>query len=181
MAQTPSEMIPLKTTMPDFSLADAHGKTWAPSSDPNGTLIVFMCNHCPFVIHVASILEEIHTMCALTHIHMIGINSNDIQSYPDDSPKNMISTAKEYNWTFPYLFDAEQIVAKAFQATCTPDVFLYDAKKQLYYRGQFDDSRPSNGVADGQDLKNAVKAMIGGQQSPTEQKPAIGCSIKWKK
>ena len=180
MAQTTSAMIPLHTMMPEFSLADAHGETWVPSSDPKGTLIVFMCNHCPFVIHVASILEDIHTMCSLAHINMIGINSNDIETHPDDSPENMISTAKEYDWTFPYLFDSDQTVAKSFQATCTPDVFLYDAEQQLYYRGQLDDSRPSNGVADGHDLTNAIKAMLAGEQSPADQKPAIGCNIKWK-
>ena len=180
MAQTPSAMIPLHTTMPEFSLEDAHGKIFIPSDSPNGTLIVFMCNHCPFVIHVAGMLSEIASICATSNIDMIGINSNDIEAYPDDSPEQMIAIAEKYSWNFPYLFDADQEVAKAFQATCTPDVFLYDNQRRLYYRGQFDDSRPSEGVVTGQDLKNSMNLMLEGHPPPENQKPAIGCNIKWK-
>ena len=139
-----------------------------------------MCNHCPFVIHVATLLEEIHTLCLGNDIQMIAINSNDIEAYPDDSPEHMIETATSFHWTFPYLFDAEQGVAKAFRATCTPDVFLYDAKAKLYYRGQFDDSRPSTGTANGHDLKNAIQKLLQGESPPSDQKPSIGCNIKWK-
>lgn len=180
MAQTPSAMVSLQTRMPEFSLTDANGARCDLAEDSTGTLIIFMCNHCPFVIHVASILEEIHSLCETSGIQMIGINSNDIDAYPDDSPEHMIETANRFNWTFPYLFDGNQEVAKSFQATCTPDVFLYDAESRLYYRGQFDDSRPSGGTSDGQDLKNAIQAMLAGDSPPVDQKPAIGCNIKWK-
>ncbi len=180
MAQTPSAMVELETPIPSFSLSDAHGLPYVLSKKSNGTLVVFMCNHCPFVIHVGEILEVIHTECTANEITMIGINSNDIEAYPDDSPDQMIETATQFGWTFPYLFDADQSVAKSFQATCTPDVFLYNKEGKLYYRGQFDDSRPSSGVGDGEDLKNAIHAMLNGEPSPADQKPAIGCNIKWK-
>jgi peroxiredoxin len=180
MVQTPSAMVSLQTQMPEFSLSDAKGTLWNSADDSRGTLVIFMCNHCPFVKHVATLLEEIHTLCASSDIQIIGINSNDIEAYPDDSPEHMIESAARYNWTFPYLFDGTQEVAKAFQATCTPDVFLYDADSKLYYRGQFDDSRPSSGTADGHDLKNAIQGLIQGAPAPSDQKPAIGCNIKWK-
>jgi peroxiredoxin len=180
MAQTPSAMVSLQTRMPEFSLTDANGTPCELSDDSKGTLIIFMCNHCPFVIHVASLLEEIHTLCEASGIQMIGINSNDIEAYPDDSPENMIETAQRFKWTFPYLFDGTQEVARAFQATCTPDVFLYDSESGLYYRGQLDDSRPSSGTADGEDLKNAIQALLANSPPPDDQKPAVGCNIKWK-
>ncbi len=180
MAQTPSAMVSLQTKMPEFLLSDALGNPCDVSVDSKGTLIIFMCNHCPFVIHVATLLETIHTLCQENDIQMIGINSNDIEAYPDDSPEHMIETATRFNWTFPYLFDGDQEVAKSFQATCTPDVFLYGAKSKLYYRGQFNDSRPSSGTADGHDLKLAIEKMLSGDTPPVNQKPSIGCNIKWK-
>jgi hypothetical protein len=132
------------------------------------------------VVHVAAILEKIHQLCSSHGIQMIAINSNDITSYPDDSPEHMIETAATYSWTFPYLFDADQDVAKAFNATCTPDIFLYDKQGKLYYRGQFDDSRPSKGTADGADVIHAIENLANDEPSPTNQTPSIGCNIKWK-
>ncbi len=180
MAQTPSSMVELTTQIPAFTLADAVGNVFVPPADSTGTLVIFICNHCPFVIHVASILEEIHQLCSSHDIQMIAINSNDIESYPDDSPEHMIETAATYAWTFPYLFDADQDVAKAFRATCTPDIFLYNKQGKLYYRGQFDVSRPSKGVASGVDVIHAIESLANGKPSPSHQSPSIGCNIKWK-
>ena len=180
MAQTLSAMVSLQTPMPTFSLADEHGTPCVLSDGSNGTLIIFMCNHCPFVIHVAELLEEIHAICETSNIQMIGINSNDIEAYPEDSPENMRKISLRYNWTFPYLFDGDQEVAKAFQATCTPDIFLYAADQKLFYRGQFDASRPSDGVATGLDLIHAIQALLRGDSPPCNQHPASGCNIKWK-
>ena len=173
-------MVPIGTQMPTFSLASASGDPWSFSGDTAGTLIVFMCNHCPFVVHVASTLVRIHTYCKTNNIAMIGINSNNIQTHPQDAPDKMIASAEMYGWDFPYLFDETQVTAKAFAATCTPDVFMYDSDGKLYYRGQLDDSRPNQGESDGRDLKNAIDSMIAGNPPPEEQKPSIGCNIKWK-
>ena len=181
MAATPSTMIPIGTTMPSFSLPDAKEIMRSPSSTTSGTLVVFMCNHCPFVIHVAKVLSEMHAKCETAGIEMYGINSNDIEAYPDDRPEQMVKTASKYDWTFPYLFDATQEVAKLFGAVCTPDVFLYDRNMKLFYRGQLDDSRPDDdSIPDGRDLQHAIDQMIDGNPPPSEQKPAIGCSIKWR-
>jgi peroxiredoxin len=180
MTKTPSSMVELKTQMPEFTLDDAEGNLFVPSAESEGTLVIFICNHCPFVVHVAAILEKIHQLCSSHGIQMIAINSNDITSYPDDSPEHMIETAATYSWTFPYLFDADQDVAKAFNATCTPDIFLYDKQGKLYYRGQFDDSRPSKGTADGADVIHAIENLANDEPSPTNQTPSIGCNIKWK-
>jgi len=141
---------------------------------------MFISNHCPFVIHVASMLQKLHEFCQANDIEMVGINSNDIDAYPDDSPDNMVLTAKQYNWEFPYLFDCDQSIAHSFDATCTPDVFLYNKHDELYYRGQFDDSRPSSGESTGCDIMHAITALVAGKPSPENQKPAIGCNIKWK-
>jgi len=174
-------MVDLGTQMPSFSLLDAYGIPFELPKQNKGTLIVFMCNHCPYVVHVAELLEELHSVCKEKQINMVGINSNDIQSYPEDSPKKMIEMAAKYNWTFPYLFDGvDQSVAKAFHATCTPDVFLLDNQSKLYYRGQFDDSRPSSGVSDGRDVIAAIDALVEGAPPPPDQKASVGCNIKWK-
>jgi len=139
-----------------------------------------MCNHCPYVIHVATILAKIEEVCSTSGIQMIGINANDVEAYPDDSPANMAKSAQLHGWHFPYLFDETQNVAKAFRATCTPDAFLFDASNQLYYRGQFDDSRPLGGVANGVDLIHALQEMLNGAAPPVDQKPSTGCNIKWR-
>ena len=180
MVVTPSAMIQLGTQMPPFSLSDANGNSWSPT-DGTSTLVVFMCNHCPYVIHVAELLETMNQTCREHGIAMCGINSNDVEAYPDDSPEMMLETAAKYNWTFPYLFDETQEVAKQFGATCTPDVFLFDGDGILYYRGQFDASRPNDGTtANGSDLTSAMQQMVDGNPPPEDQKPAVGCNIKWK-
>ena len=180
MAETPSSMIPLGTPMPTFSLPEASGKQWKPSQQKTGYLVLFICNHCPFVIHVAKTLCEITSNCDALNIEMVCINSNDQDAYPADSTKKMIETASEFDWTFPYLVDETQKIAIAFGATCTPDIFLYDADQKLFYRGQFDDSRPKMGTSDGRDLLVALKELELGNSPPEVQKPAIGCNIKWK-
>ena len=180
MPATPSSMVPIGTQIPSFSLASASGEQWSTSSDSAGMLVVFMCNHCPFVVHVASTLVQVHALCKSNSISMVGINSNNIQTHPDDAPDKMILCAQKYGWEFPYLFDETQETAKAFAATCTPDAFLYDSDGKLYYRGQFDDSRPNQGNSDGSDLKNAIHAMVSSDPPPEDQLPSIGCNIKWK-
>ena len=180
MAVTPSAMIQLGTHMPPFSLSDANGNAWSPANG-TATLVVFMCNHCPYVIHVAELLVAIHEVCQTHDIEMCGINSNDVDAYPEDSPEMMLETATSYGWTFPYLFDETQTVAKEFGATCTPDVFLFDGDGNLYYRGQFDNSRPNDKTkGDGSDLVSAIQQMVNGDPSPDNQTPAVGCNIKWK-
>ena len=180
MTETTSQMVPLGTPIPSFALPDLSGKIFSPTKNSAGTLVIFLCNHCPYVIHIASILGSIEEYCVSSNIQMVGINSNDIEAYPDDSPENMRITAQKFHWRFPYLFDAYQEVARAFQATCTPDVFLYDKANCLYYRGQFDDSRPSKGVASGQDLLHAIQEMLEGLPPQKDQKPSTGCNIKWR-
>ena len=181
MVETPSTMINLGTPIPPFTLKDCHGNEWNKSTHVRGTLVIFMCNHCPFVIHIAEVLPKIHEACSVAGIQMVGINSNDIENYPADSPEYMMMTAEENNWTFPYLFDADQSVAKAFDAACTPDVFLYDHSGNLFYRGQVDDSRPNSGInSDGKDLLEAIECLRTSSSAPEHQKPAIGCNIKWK-
>jgi peroxiredoxin len=180
MAETPSSMIPIGTPMPTFSLPKASGGKWKPSQGKRGYLVLFICNHCPFVIHIAHTLNSLFERCDSLEIEMVGINSNDAVAYPTDSPENMIKTATEYNWCFPFLIDETQEVARAFCATCTPDIFLYDQNQQLYYRGQVDDSRPRSGTSDGSDLLAALDSLESGKNTPDGQKPSIGCNIKWK-
>lgn len=180
MAETPSSMIPLGTAMPPFSLQDARGLTWYIDEAKRGMLVIFICNHCPFVIHVAKTLCDISLQCDALNIEMVCINSNDQVAYPADSNEKMLETMCEFGWEFPYLVDETQEVATAFGATCTPDAFLFDANRQLFYRGQFDDSRPGNGESDGNDLIDALRELALGNPPPKVQKPAIGCNIKWK-
>lgn len=180
MVVTPSAMIELGTQIPAFSLPDANGKPWSPPSD-TATLVIFMCNHCPYVIYVAELLETVHGICDKYDIAMCGINSNDITTHPDDSPEKMLEASDNYGWTFPYLFDETQDVAKQFGAACTPDVFLFDSNGTLYYRGQFDGTRPNDGIeGDGADLINALQQMVNNEPPPENQMPAVGCNIKWK-
>jgi peroxiredoxin len=181
MAETPSAMISIGTPMPEISLPDARGEAWKCSENKAGYLVMFMCNHCPFVVHVARTLNEIASQCKAIDIEMVGINSNDAVAYPADAPDNMTEIASTYGWTFPYLVDETQDVARAFRATCTPDVFLYDADKHLYYRGQLDDSRPgSTFPSDGQDVLESMQRLLADKDPPEDQKPSIGCNIKWK-
>ncbi len=180
MVETASSMVPLGTTMPSFSLPAIAGGLWTPSEGSKGTLVVFMCNHCPFVIHIAETLCLVHRISKEKNIEMVGINSNDIEAYPEDTPEKMAETAKYYGWQFPYVFDATQEVATQFSATCTPDTFLYNSEKKLIYRGQFDDSRPHSGESTGIDLIQALEALTSNLPAQESQKPAIGCNIKWK-
>lgn len=182
MARTPSNMSPLGSDMPDFTLPDLNG-TAISSARLSGkpVLVVFMCNHCPFVIHIIDTLAEQARNYEKQGIAVIGINANDVSSYPQDSPEKMREFAKEKSITFPYLYDETQETARAFHAACTPDFFLYDADHKLVYRGQFDDSRPSKDIpVTGADMNAAVEALFLGQAVPEGQKPSLGCNIKWK-
>jgi peroxiredoxin len=176
-------MLPLGTVAPAFSLPDAHGKTVSLGdfADAKATVVVFMCNHCPFVKHLREGLSKLGQHCEANGIAMIGINSNNFEQYPDDTPERMRSEAATHGYGFAYLVDEDQSVAKAYQAACTPDFFVFDGDNKLVYRGQFDDSRPSNDVAvTGQDLYAALGAVLEGNAVAQEQAPSIGCNIKWK-
>lgn len=181
MARTPSTMLPLGTIMPSFDLPNVNGgSVQAPDPDTTGekgTLVMFICNHCPYVKHVDEELRQLHADYKHRGIESIAIMSNDVVNYPDDSPEKMA----QQRYAFPYLFDETQEVAKAFQAACTPDFFLFDANDKLVYRGQLDDSRPGNGVmVTGKDLRAAMDAVVEGKAVSTEQVPSLGCNIKWK-
>lgn len=183
MVMTRSRMLPLGTVAPAFSLPDAYGKTVSLGdfSSAKATLVVFMCNHCPFVKHLRGALSKLGQYCDANAVAMIGINSNNFDQYPDDTPERMRSEAETSGYAFAYLVDEDQSVAKAYQAACTPDFFLFDGDKKLVYRGQFDDSRPSNDVeVTGKDLYAALEAVLGGKPVADEQAPSIGCNIKWK-
>ncbi|MEE8155868.1 MAG: thioredoxin family protein [Phycisphaerales bacterium] len=183
MVQTLSTMLPLGTSAPQFSLPDPDGKIIS-LSDFKGApalVVVFMCNHCPFVKHVAPGLADLAREYQDKGVAVVGINPNDVANYPDDSPQKMSEASKEYGYTFPYLLDESQEVAKAYRAACTPDFFVFDADRQLVYRGQMDDSRPSLDLpVSGADLRAALNAVLDGRTVTTEQKPSVGCNIKWK-
>jgi len=150
-------------------------------NDAKALVVVFMCNHCPFVKHIAAPLAQFGRDMQEKNVAVVGISSNDVSIATGDTPQAMTQNAKENGYTFPYLFDESQAVAKAYKAACTPDFFLFDQNKKLVYRGQFDDSRPQNGVpVTGADLRAAVDAVLAGKPVSTQQKPSIGCSIKWR-
>ncbi|MGA4577768.1 thioredoxin family protein [Limisphaera sp. VF-2] len=184
MALTPSTMLlPLGTPAPEFRLPDTNGR-WVSLADFPGAaayLVMFLCNHCPYVKHIRSALAEFAREYQKRGVAIVGINSNDIERYPEDSPERMKEEVRTAGYTFPYLFDETQEVAKAYRAACTPDFFLFDRNRKLVYRGQFDDSRPGNGVpVTGRDLRAALDAVLEGRPVPTDQKPSMGCNIKWK-
>lgn len=183
MAKTPSTMTALGTVAPDFRLPDPSGTLVARDdfAKAPGLLVMFLCNHCPYVKHIRSGLAAFAREYRAKGLAIVAINANDVASYPDDSPEKMAIEAREAGYTFPYLFDDSQAVAKAYGAACTPDFFLFDGERRLVYRGQFDDSRPGNGVAvSGRDLRAACEALLSGRAPATEQRPSIGCNIKWK-
>lgn len=184
MARTPSTMLPLGTPAPEFQLTNAVDGKLVSLADFKGApalVVVFMCNHCPFVKHVAGELASLAKEYQPRGVAVVGINSNDVQTYPDDSPAKMAAEAKARGYTFPYLFDETQAVAKAYRAACTPDFYLFDSAQRLAYRGQLDASRPDSGVpVTGQDLRAALDAVLAGRQPSSDQKPSIGCNIKWK-
>ena len=178
-------MLPLGTAAPFFSLLDTVSDRILDLDNlkgTNGTVIMFICNHCPFVIHVNPMLSELGRSYLEMGVAFVAISSNDVQSYPQDAPHLMKEKAKESGYPFPYLYDETQEVAKAYHAACTPDFYLFDTQLKLVYRGQLDDSRPGNGIpVSGSDLKNAITALLKGSEINTLQKPSIGCSIKWRK
>ncbi len=178
-------MLPLGTKAPDFNLFDTLSKKHLSYNDcrgEKGTVIMFICNHCPYVKHVN---DEIIRLTNDYRIHQIGfvaISSNDVENYPEDHPDKMWELARKLNYPFPYLFDETQEVAKSYQAECTPDFYLFDESDELFYRGQLDDSRPKNGIAvSGRNMREALEALLGNQAPPKIQKPSMGCNIKWKK
>ncbi|QDU71997.1 thioredoxin family protein [Mucisphaera calidilacus] len=191
MVMTASTMLGLGTQAPDFSLPDTEGGTVS-RSDFAGKplLVVFMCNHCPFVKHVARQLKALGDDYMPKGVAMVGISANDVSTHPDDSPENMKSEKAARGYAFPYLYDADQSVAKAYTAACTPDVFLFDAEHNLVYRGQLDETRPKrldsgaydydHPASDGKDLRAALDTMLNGGSIPAEQTPSMGCNIKWK-
>ena len=182
MAAT-SHMLELGTTAPDFDLADPHGTraTRDGAVGEHGLLVAFVCNHCPYVKHVGRELGLLTQKWMSRGIGVVGINSNDPDSYPDDAPDKMVEAARGWGWDFPYLVDETQEVAKAYRAACTPDFFLFDRDLRLAYRGQMDSSRPrSETPVTGTDLDAAVNALVNGEPVPEDQTPSMGCSIKWK-
>jgi peroxiredoxin len=183
MALTPSTMLALGTQAPSFNLPDTEGKTQSLNAFPEakGYLVMFICNHCPYVIHLKKHLAELTDTYLKKGIAVFGINSNDFTQYPEDSPQKMKLEKKQFHYSFPYLIDETQEVAKAYQAACTPDFFLFDKNKKLIYRGQYDSSRPGNKVpVTGEDLKAAMEALLANASISPEQIPSIGCNIKWK-
>ncbi len=182
MARTPSTMLELGTSAPDFSLPDVNGAQVSLNDFANKPLlVVFSCNHCPFVLHVLEPLVSVAKSYQSRGVEVVMINANDVDNYPDDSPDKMRQLSQQYAFSFPYLFDETQAVAKAYEAACTPDLFLFDQSHRLFYRGQFDDARPGNAEpVDGHDLRNAIDTLLAGEPAPTEQKPSLGCNIKWK-
>ena len=182
MAETPSTMVDLGTPLPEFSLPDYDGETHS-SSDYAGRplLVAFICNHCPFVKHIIREFSRQARDYEDKGVAVVAISSNDIEAHPQDDPGHMKHFAAENAFSFPYLFDETQDVAQRYQAACTPDFFLFDANHRLVYRGQFDSSRPSNDVpVTGEDLADAIDRVARGEQVPSDQKPSVGCNIKWK-
>ncbi|MDO5981702.1 thioredoxin family protein [Flavivirga spongiicola] len=184
MARTPSNMLPLETQAPSFNLFDTVSGNNVSLDQLKGnqaTVIMFICNHCPFVIHVNQEIASIANSYTKKGMSFIAISSNDIINYPQDSPENMTIHAKNEAYSFPYLYDETQEVAKAYDAACTPDFYVFDANLKLTYRGQLDDSRPGNGIpVTGKDLRHALDCLIENKDNITPQKPSIGCNIKWK-
>ncbi|MCB9655240.1 MAG: thioredoxin family protein [Deltaproteobacteria bacterium] len=183
MAKTESTMLPLGTTAPSFSLPDTEGKpvSLEDARDAKAVLVMFICNHCPYVVHVAGELARLGQDYIARGVAVFGINANDATAYPDDSPARMVDEVKRRGYTFPYLFDETQAVAAAYHAACTPDFFLFDGARRLVYRGQLDDSRPGNGKPNnGRDLRAALDALLEGRPIEGTQKPSLGCNIKWR-
>lgn len=184
MARTPSNMLPLGTKAPDFELMDTVSDKQLALKDvigKKGTVIMFICNHCPFVIHVNPEISKLAKEYHRKGIGFVAISSNDVENYPQDAPHLMKEKAEEAAYSFAYLYDETQEVAKAYDAACTPDFYLFDADLNLVYRGQLDDSRPGNGIPlTGNDLRNALDALLTGDSIDANQKPSLGCNIKWK-
>ncbi len=184
MSRTLSTMLALGTRAPEFTLPEpATGKNVSLSDigSSKALLVVFMCNHCPYVIHLQPALPALIREFQDKGLKAVAISANDVDNYPDDSPHKMIALARQGDFTFPYLYDESQQVAKQYMAACTPDFFLFNADRQLVYRGQFDDSRPGNDLpVTGNDLRSAIEATLNGVELNPQQKPSMGCNIKWK-
>ena len=183
MVKTASTMLPLGTPAPDFSLRNVDGQMVS-LSDFQGQpalLVIFMCNHCPFVKHIAEQLAQLGRDYQGVGVGMVAISSNDIANHPEDSPEQMIHEVEQRGYSFPYLYDEDQDVAIAYQAACTPDFYVFDGDQKLAYRGQLDSSRPDSGIpVTGQDLRAALDAILAGEPAAEHQVPSIGCNIKWK-
>ena len=183
MVRTASTMLPLGTQAPTFNLIGVDGKHTSLSdlAGSKALAVIFMCNHCPYVLHIAPELARLSSEYMAKGVAFVGISSNDTEKYPQDSLEKMVVEAREKGYPFPYLLDADQEVAKAYKAACTPDIFVFDADQKLVYRGQLDDSRPKNDKPlTGADLRAALDAILSGSPVPELQKPSIGCNIKWK-
>lgn len=183
MARTPSNMLPLGTKAPFFNLIDTvtdASRSLEDLKGGKGTVVMFICNHCPFVIHVNPEISRLGKEYQAKGVSFVAISSNDVINYPQDAPHLMKLKAKEESYSFPYLYDETQEVARAYNAACTPDFYLFDEGLKLIYRGQLDDSRPGNGIPlTGTDLRNAMDALLEGRSPEANQKPSIGCNIKW--
>ena len=183
MAKTESYMLALGTAAPDFRLADFNRKFYSLGDfkDSRAFLVIFMCSHCPYVIRVREGMVNMIKEYQAKGVAVVGINSNDIDNYPQDGPETMAADAKEYGYTFPFLFDETQEVAQAYKAACTPDFFLFDQEGKLVYRGRMDASRPENDLpTTGEELKAAMDAVLENRPVSQDQKPSLGCNIKWK-
>lgn len=179
-AQT--SLLTLGSPAPDFVLTDPTGGVWALGkvAGDRPVLVAFICNHCPYVLHVADALAAFAREYQDKGLAVVAISSNDVVTHPQDGPEHMGAFARAHHFNFPYLYDETQAAARAYGAVCTPDLFLFDADKKLAYRGQFDDSRPGRGAPTGADLRAAADAVLAGRRPSGEQKPSVGCSIKWK-
>ena len=184
MAEPPSTMAPLGMKAPPFRLPDLAGKLASLDDfqQAPALLVAFICNHCPYVKHIRSHFAQLVRDYQARGVAVVGISSNDVESYPDDAPEKMAEEAKTFGYTFPYLYDESQEVAKAYRAACTPDFYLFDRERRLVYRGQYDASRPGNNKpVTGADLRAALDAVLGGGKVPEEQRHSLGCNIKWKR
>ena len=183
MSRTPSTMLEIGTLAPDFELPEpASGRTVSLTEFADKPLlVVFSCNHCPYVIHILKSFTEYANATQIQGISVVMINANDVNNYPDDSPEKMIELSATYGFEFPYLYDQSQSTASAYQAACTPDFFLFNHHHELVYRGQYDASRPGNSeLVSGSDLKIATQALLSGEALPVNQLPSMGCNIKWR-
>ena len=185
MALTPSNMLPLGTKAPSFNLPDTisgNNYSFDQLAGENGTVVMFICNHCPYVIHINDELVKLASSYHEKGFGFVGISSNDIENYPQDSPEKMTEHAQKVGYPFPYLYDESQDVAKAYDAACTPDLYVFNASKELVYRGRLDESSPGNGKAlTGADLRASLDAILAGNPQTEKQMPSMGCNIKWKK
>lgn len=185
MAQTASNMLPLGTKAPQFTLTDVTTNEPVSLNDirgKHGTVVMFLCNHCPFVKHVNEEIVRLSNDYRVQGFGFVGISSNDVENYPQDSPEEMAKVAEKEDYGFPYLYDETQEVAKAYDAACTPDFYVFDSELKLVYRGQLDNSRPGNSIqVTGRDLREALDAILSNSPQRKDQKPSIGCNIKWKK